>query len=544
MKKLFSPIATLAIAAFSLFSCQEKVEIPEASGKHSVHFTVDLQSETKTALEGTSVNWVPEDASLFHVFENGVEATGENLVVDFTGGIATVTAIFDDSEATEFTYNAYVSSLNTAKKPVILATQTPTAKSFDPAADILFAKPITTGNQDESLDLKFQFSRPVSINKMTLKGIKAGETIKKVTLEGNKALGGSFDPKNDYKYSASDKLLAINATTDVVYFISAAVSEVVPTITVTTDKAVYSKTFSKPISFVANELHSFSVSFSDDDRNTADTEYGLVTSLSDLAAGDVIVLGCSNFQKAAGLFNSNTYFSAQDANIASGVLKSANAVEITLGKTGDNWTLTTSEGKIGANKAKELVINSGVDTWTISFAEESAVIASTTSENGCILYNSTSPRFLNYTSGMKSIEIYKKGFNPAGSTANSATASVTFSREGLANAADVTNVDIDEYISVSFDKGTNNNAPKYYTTGEAVRVYGSNTFTIESTNGVITNIKITFGATDGSNEITTNVGQFKSPNWMGSANSITFTIGGTTGNRRISAIEVTYEKTI
>ena len=35
---------------------------------------------------------------------------------------------------------------------------------------------------------------------------------------------------------------------------------------------------------------------------------------------------------------------------------------------------------------------------------------------------------------------------------------------------------------VVFDKGTNSNAPKYYTSGSAIRAYGGNTVTISSNN--------------------------------------------------------------
>ena len=90
--------------------------------------------------------------------------------------------------------------------------------------------------------------------------------------------------------------------------------------------------------------------------------------------------------------------------------------------------------------------------------------------------------------------------------------------------------------TATFDKGTNSNGPKYYTSGTAVRVYGSNTITI--TGKSIVKIVITFGSSDGTNEITTDVGTFATDTWTGSADSVTFTIGGTKGHRRIAKIEV------
>lgn len=105
---------------------------------------------------------------------------------------------------------------------------------------------------------------------------------------------------------------------------------------------------------------------------------------------------------------------------------------------------------------------------------------------------------------------------------------------------------IDSYVgngcTVTFDKGTNsNNAPKYFTTGTAIRAYGGNTITVTSTcNKNIGGIIITFGSGDGSNAITANVGDYDAGTWTGDAESVTFTIGGTSGNRRITGIEVTY----
>ena len=117
--------------------------------------------------------------------------------------------------------------------------------------------------------------------------------------------------------------------------------------------------------------------------------------------------------------------------------------------------------------------------------------------------------------------------------------SVTFSGQGYTNAQEVTSYE-GENFTITFDKGTNNNAPKYYTTGAAIRCYGSNSFTVSS-DYTITAITLAFGSGDGTNEITTDVGTFSSPTWTGSANDVTFTIGGTSGNRRLASVTVEYE---
>ena len=92
-------------------------------------------------------------------------------------------------------------------------------------------------------------------------------------------------------------------------------------------------------------------------------------------------------------------------------------------------------------------------------------------------------------------------------------------------------------VTVTFDKAGSSNAPKYYDNGAAVRCYGGNTITVAAMN--ITGIDFTFGTSDGSNTITANTGTFVTPSWTGQADQVVFTIGGTSGNRRISAIAVT-----
>lgn len=116
---------------------------------------------------------------------------------------------------------------------------------------------------------------------------------------------------------------------------------------------------------------------------------------------------------------------------------------------------------------------------------------------------------------------------------------ITFSAQGYSNGQEITSVDGTNF-TITFNKGSNSNAPKYYTSGTAIRVYGGNTFTVSSSTKTITKIELTFGSDDGSNAITTNVNSFSNNTWNGNASSVEFTVGGTSGNRRLSAIAVTY----
>lgn len=127
---------------------------------------------------------------------------------------------------------------------------------------------------------------------------------------------------------------------------------------------------------------------------------------------------------------------------------------------------------------------------------------------------------------------------------SSVTKSIDFSALGFENGAVISNADLDENIGITFNQGTNSsNAPKYYDVGEAIRCYGGNNFVVSSKTGsstTITSIVLTFGTGEDSNTITTNPGSFSTNTWTGNSSSVTFTIGGTKGNRRIHAISVTY----
>ena len=120
------------------------------------------------------------------------------------------------------------------------------------------------------------------------------------------------------------------------------------------------------------------------------------------------------------------------------------------------------------------------------------------------------------------------------------TVTVDFSKQGYTNGETLSAVTIDG-ITFTFDKGTNGNAPKYYTTGNAVRLYGGNSMNVSAGGKTIVSIELTFDSGEGNNAITTDVPTYEEPTWTGEATSVTFTIGGTSGHRRIQTVTVQYK---
>ena len=128
---------------------------------------------------------------------------------------------------------------------------------------------------------------------------------------------------------------------------------------------------------------------------------------------------------------------------------------------------------------------------------------------------------------------------------------VTFNEMGYANEEAVASVTLGDGMgngdaTITFNKGTAATyAPSYYNIGEAVRTYAGNTITVAATyaNTVLTQIDFAFAKGENANAITASTGTITDGVWTGNAQSVTFTIGGTTGHRRIASIAVTTEVT-
>ncbi len=144
------------------------------------------------------------------------------------------------------------------------------------------------------------------------------------------------------------------------------------------------------------------------------TGWTLVTDASTLKAGDVLVMACTSKNATAGDISSQIMASVT-SSFSNGTISSlgSGTVELTLGGSKDVWTLTSSNGKLGATAVKKVAWNDGTMTWEISISNNNASIQSTTSSYGRFLYNNSNPRFTTYTSdpsaAMLLPQLYRKG---------------------------------------------------------------------------------------------------------------------------------------
>lgn len=148
-----------------------------------------------------------------------------------------------------------------------------------------------------------------------------------------------------------------------------------------------------------------------------------------------------------------------------------------------------------------------------------------------------------------------------GFAANADVVSVITEDLKYGNAVEVSKIEMNSDITISLSKGSNSNAPKYYTSGSAIRFYGGNTMTFTAASGFeITDITITQNAggngwnagssvkVDGkTGTFTGTTGSQKTTAesiWNGKASSVEVTNGGTKGNVRLGTIKVTYASTV
>jgi hypothetical protein len=127
-----------------------------------------------------------------------------------------------------------------------------------------------------------------------------------------------------------------------------------------------------------------------------------------------------------------------------------------------------------------------------------------------------------------------------------AATTVTFDfTTGYENQAELTTVQKDG-VTLTFNKGTNNNPTRWYENGASARMYGGNTLNIASNGDNITEVVFTFTGTANTMNSTatcsvdagTYVEDGTTGTWTGNAQNFTITRGGTTGHARIASIEV------
>ena len=268
--------------------------------------------------------------------------------------------------------------------------------------------------------------------------------------------------------------------------------------------------------------------------------------------------------------NSNITWSTSNSSVASISPTSSSSgsnITITAGSTGsatitakatiNNTQYTQTCSVTVSNVQPSITLNKSM--LTLSVGETETLVATTANGSGNVTWSSSDDGVVTVTSGGK-VEGISAGsatitalysgvsatcdvtITSSGSIIEGDSETLDFTAQNYGNAATVTSLS-GVSCDATLSKGTGSNDPKYYTSGDAMRCYPGNTITISSTGNKIVKIEFVFGSSDGSNTITSSPATYSNGTWTGNAQSVTFTIGGTSGNRRIAKIIVTYEGT-
>lgn len=451
MKNLFKTFAALAASLLAFNACQQ--EVVPVEPKHETHTITVIAGnpETKTTatVDGTGVeyswNKSDEESSKWFIFENGVPAEEIEASLDEDKDEMIITATFDGHFASaDATYTGYFN------KGVRASQENNDELKYDQYSDVLVAGQAKVQNGS----VVFQFKREIALGQMTLKNLAAGEFVSNVTIESldGTILAADYDLANKAFSSNGSESISITTLAEIDEENRTAVVRfaTVPTpaegarlkISVTTidsdEKVVgkYVKELARELVLSRGDLKAFNVALTADylDPHMYDEGWFLVKDVRALSVGDEIRIGCATALDgdknptpavAGAIEGTNTFLSLRTAEYEEDQMVAVNSPEtFTLSASEGNWVLTSNSGVLGSNGDKKITFNeeaSGyVGTWTILISAEGvATIASTNTDFGRILCNSSSPRFVNYktsnpnsTGTMTLPGIYKKYGDP------------------------------------------------------------------------------------------------------------------------------------
>ncbi len=468
MKNLFKRMMLVAVAAMGFTACSNDMTAdvaPEMEQK-MVTMTITADDDTRTYLtEGEGVvdfDWSSEGEAL-RVIEvaDATPSTKASDVYALEGGKAKFTVSFtENTEAESFTYYAvypeanYVTSENTNYEKFKVAlpeAQAYVEGSYDPAADLMIAKPITTTLQPTELNM--QFARLAALGKMTLKGMPEDKNITSLTFTAKgKALAGrayvnlKTAEVSEYGYQGQshetismtiDEAAAIN--NDAVYFtcfpVELVEGDTFEVKAVTADMYTYTKSVTlgtgKTLAFTVGNLSTFTVNMATAEEVAPGKEFVLLDDASKLHVGDEIIIASAATDGADRYAISTTQNTnnraAAAVTVADGKITAVEGVAVlTVGKEGANFTLYDPNGSTGAgylyaasstsNHLRTQATNDANGQWAISIDAEgkaATIKAQGANSRNQLRYNgSNNPKIFScYSSGQSAVYIYLNDIN-------------------------------------------------------------------------------------------------------------------------------------
>lgn len=490
MKNLIKFVAALA-AVLSFTACQKEIDgsKEEPVVTHKVTFVAGTpETKTSATVDGSVVNysWKSTDEQengtpeKFHVYENGVEATSIEAVLD-DDDVMMISAEFAGPEVQNPAYTCHFNSGVRAVQAL------DSDGEYDQLSDVLVAKENDPEAGDKSM-FTFSFRREIAVAEATLKNLAAGEKVSNIRIESTDGtvLAANYDISEKAFSTTGSTSIELNGLaltidpsehTASFRFITVPVADAMLKVSVTTIDGEgkiagkYVKEFSKAITFNRGNLKRFNVALENDylDPHINDEGWFRVEDARALNAGDVIRIGRPQHEVVAGAYAENKYFSKVEAeySVSGDELKRLNiekgAIDLTLGGSTDAWTI--ANGSTYYTPSSDIkTATEDPTTWKIQIAASTAdapYVATITDGNNTIKYNASSPRFKTYASGQMDVYVYKKYGNPTDKGLR-AECDVEFQIDGAkVEAAEVT-------------MGSDHNVfPEVYTTSTGAKTFSS-----------------------------------------------------------------------
>lgn len=198
----------IAAAAMALMGCstEDATQDPTPEVRKVVLSVTAENADTRTVIdENNHISWSESDAiEVLEKSDKGIEfaASTQCKITDNKAGF---TVTFSVNASNALTYaavypaSAFLSEKYndmTKIKATLPAAQTPTANSFDPAADLMISQPVQKTAQPTTEGISFSFGRVAALAKMTITNLElaAGETVKQVSFAaaGKKLAGRCY----------------------------------------------------------------------------------------------------------------------------------------------------------------------------------------------------------------------------------------------------------------------------------------------------------------------------------------------------------------
>ncbi len=332
MKKMMKTWALVAVAAMGLTACQNEID-EQIEANDTVTVTlVDETDSTRTSVNtnGSEPKFSWGDEETFAVLEQ-TDALAQAKSVTFAkvSGKAQIDAEFAvNGGKSEYKYVAIYpqkgfidgSSLESVSLS-LPANQTMATDSYDPAADLMVSKVVSTDAQPTEAQM-VQFYRMAAVAKLTLKNfnLELGDQVKSVIFAADgKQLAGKITANlsnpEEYTVAEGSSSVTVATTSKDVYF------TLLPTtleagntysVIVLTDKYLYVKKgvipADKSLEFAAGNVTRFSVNMSD---IAPSDKWVLVKDALTLKQGDIVTIAAKNYNYALGKMGGNYPLASQ-----------------------------------------------------------------------------------------------------------------------------------------------------------------------------------------------------------------------------------------